>query len=79
MIALSAVKVIALPKIIALSKVKAITVLKFNQQDNGDRPNIILVEFLIATNPKLGYNYSDKVHKLRLWMKALNGMKIKIV
>ena len=66
-------------KAIALSKVKAITVLKFNQQDNGDRPNIILVEFLIATNPKLGYNYSGKVHKLRLWMKALNGMKIKIV
>jgi hypothetical protein len=51
MIALSAVKVIALPKIIALSKVKAITVLKFNQQDNGDRTNVILVEFLIAAIP----------------------------
>jgi hypothetical protein len=38
-------------KLIALSKVKAITVLKFNQQDNGDRPNIILVEFLIAAIP----------------------------
>ncbi|UXE59578.1 MAG: hypothetical protein KA717_27910 [Woronichinia naegeliana WA131] len=38
-------------KAIALSKVKAITVLKFNQQDNGDRTNVILVEFLIAAIP----------------------------
>jgi hypothetical protein len=52
-IALSVVKVIALLKAqgIALSKVKAITVLKFNQQDNGDRTNVILVEFLIAAIP----------------------------
>jgi hypothetical protein len=38
-------------KAIVLSKVKAITVLKFNQQDNGDRTNVILVEFLIAAIP----------------------------
>jgi hypothetical protein len=51
MIALSAVKVIALPKIIALSKVKTIAVLKFNKQDDSDRTNLIFVEFLIATIP----------------------------